>query len=216
MAWKTFVSAVGVSMETARRWRQAGWIAVLNIGGTPYVARGEIRRFNARLAAGDFAAKTYLPVRPRAAASVRRPLALAKEKLTIPEMAGPSAPIPPCQPLPVEALPAYAPMEEGEPPMAWKTFVSAIGVSKVTAWRWRQAGWIAVLNIAGRPYVARGEIRRFNARSAAGDFAAKTHVPVSSRAAGSVRIPLALAKEKLTIPQPPLENPTPAPTPADE
>lgn len=78
-------------------------------------------------------------------------------------------------PLPPFPATAIQPSDHGadsEPPMDWHAFVAQVGVSNVTAWRWRQAGLIEVVNIAGKPYVMRAELRRFNARLRAGEFAA--------------------------------------------
>jgi len=52
-----------------------------------------------------------------------------------------------------------------------------IGISSPTAWRWRNAGIVRVIEIRGRLFVSRHEIRRFEQRAAAGEFS------ISSRAA---------------------------------
>ncbi len=70
-----------------------------------------------------------------------------------------------------------------EPPMALNMFVKAVGVSVVTVWRWRRAGFIDVVHIAGNPYVTREEIRRFNARLKAGEFAGTINNPAAHRKA---------------------------------
>jgi hypothetical protein len=56
-------------------------------------------------------------------------------------------------------------------PTPWHKFVKDIGVSRTTAWRWRKVGFIETVNLAGKPYVTRSEIDRFNSRLAAGEFA---------------------------------------------
>ncbi len=41
----------------------------------------------------------------------------------------------------------------------------------VTIWRWRQNGWIKVVNICGKPYVDLASLAEFDRRAAAGEFA---------------------------------------------
>jgi hypothetical protein len=53
-------------------------------------------------------------------------------------------------------------------------FLDSLGVTAPTGWRWRKFGWIKTLNIAGRVYVSRDEIDRFQQRAACGEFA-RTH-----------------------------------------
>lgn len=53
--WARFVKAVGVNRSTAWRWRVEGMIRVANLCGRLYVFQSEVARFNAQLAAGDFA-----------------------------------------------------------------------------------------------------------------------------------------------------------------
>lgn len=64
-----------------------------------------------------------------------------------------------------------APTIDSDPPLAWDRFLERMGISAVTGWRYRRAGMLSVLNICGRCYVARSEIRRFNERAVAGEFA---------------------------------------------
>lgn len=45
-----------------------------------------------------------------------------------------------------------------------------IGRSDTTGWRWCRAGWLHPINIAGRPYLTRDDIRQFQTRAAAGEF----------------------------------------------
>lgn len=60
---------------------------------------------------------------------------------------------------------------DSRPPMAWRKFLHAVGISNVTGWRWRKLGWIVTVDIAGKPYVPMRELERFNARAEAGEFA---------------------------------------------
>src|SRR5215469_16068149 len=63
------------------------------------------------------------------------------------------------------------PAIDSEPPIALDKFIEQSGLSAVTVWRYRRAGWLNTLNICGRHYLTRAEIARFNARAAAGEFA---------------------------------------------
>ena len=58
-----------------------------------------------------------------------------------------------------------------------------IGRTTCTLWRWRSLGWITVQNIAGKLYISRLEIERFEARAAAGEFSRTPTVPVRDRKA---------------------------------
>jgi hypothetical protein len=46
-----------------------------------------------------------------------------------------------------------------------------MGKTSATIWRWRQLGWVQATNIAGRLYLTRAEIARFEAAAAQGKFA---------------------------------------------
>jgi hypothetical protein len=61
-------------------------------------------------------------------------------------------------------------------------FLESLGVTPPTGWRWRKLGWINTLNIAGRVYISREEIERFQQRAAAGEFS-RTHVTPTTRKA---------------------------------
>jgi hypothetical protein len=63
------------------------------------------------------------------------------------------------------------PAIDSEPPVALDKFLEASGLSAVTLWRFRRAGFIKPLNICGRLYFTRAEINRFNTRAASGEFA---------------------------------------------
>lgn len=53
-------------------------------------------------------------------------------------------------------------------------WLESIDKTPATGWRWRQRGWITTVNICGRVYVSRDEIKRFEERAAAGEFS-KVH-----------------------------------------
>jgi len=60
-----------------------------------------------------------------------------------------------------------------------------IGRTTSTLWRWRNLGWITVVNVYGKNYIAEAEIERFNARAAAGEFAKKAVVPLRTKEIGA-------------------------------
>src|ERR1051326_1332216 len=64
-----------------------------------------------------------------------------------------------------------SPELDASPPIALDKFMAESGLSPVTIWRYRRAGWLRTLNINGRHYLTRAEILRFNARAAKGEFA---------------------------------------------
>lgn len=66
---------------------------------------------------------------------------------------------------------------DSEPPIALDKFIEQSGISAVTIWRYRRAGMLNALNICGRLYLTRAEIRRFNERAAKGEFAKKVSRP---------------------------------------
>jgi hypothetical protein len=78
-----------------------------------------------------------------------------------------------------------SPALDSNPPIALDKFVADSGLSPVTIWRYRRAGWLRTLNINGRHYVTRAEILRFNERAANGEFAKtlKPSVPNKCRPA---------------------------------
>lgn len=53
-------------------------------------------------------------------------------------------------------------------------FCRANGISNVTAWRWRKAGFLETVTIAGRPYVTGDGVRLFLARAKRGELARLT------------------------------------------
>ncbi len=50
-------------------------------------------------------------------------------------------------------------------------WLSQLGKTRCTGWRWRDTGIVVTVNIHGRHYITREEIARFEARAMAGDFA---------------------------------------------
>jgi hypothetical protein len=56
-------------------------------------------------------------------------------------------------------------------------FLESLGVTPPTGWRWRKLGWINTINIAGRVYVSRDEINRFQQRAASGEFSRRHKAP---------------------------------------
>lgn len=71
--------------------------------------------------------------------------------------------------------------DDRDPPMALNKFIEESGLSSVTLWRYRRAGWLHTLNICGRHYLTRSEIARFNARASSGEFAKSPITPGPQR-----------------------------------
>jgi hypothetical protein len=53
-------------------------------------------------------------------------------------------------------------------------FLSQLGRTAITAWRWRRRGMIQTVEVSGIRTFPRGEIARFEARAARGEFARNT------------------------------------------
>lgn len=51
------------------------------------------------------------------------------------------------------------------------------GLTRVTGYRYRKQGLIKTINIFGRLYVTRGEIKNFERRAIAGEFAKEVKTP---------------------------------------
>jgi hypothetical protein len=58
------------------------------------------------------------------------------------------------------------------------SWLKSLGRSAATGWRWRRRGWLRVINIGGRNYVASDEIGRFLQRAEAGEFSRNNHPPL--------------------------------------
>lgn len=56
------------------------------------------------------------------------------------------------------------------PPIPLRQFIRATGLSTTTCWRFRKKGWLEVATIAGRQFVTREAIAKFNERATRGDF----------------------------------------------
>ena len=50
-------------------------------------------------------------------------------------------------------------------------WLTLVGVSRATGWRYRKDGWITTVNLAGRLYVSQKDIEHFFRRLEAGEFA---------------------------------------------
>jgi hypothetical protein len=74
-----------------------------------------------------------------------------------------------------------------------------MGRSDTTGWRWCRAGWLHPINIAGRPYLTREDIQRFQTRATAGEFfkapAGAARRSAETRAAQQASVEPAKAKE---------------------
>jgi hypothetical protein len=72
----------------------------------------------------------------------------------------------PEQPAPAIRLPA-----DRDSWIALNRWLDQIGTSSVTAWRWRQRGWLKVVNVGGRLFLRPEDRAEFEQRAAAGEFA---------------------------------------------
>lgn len=64
-----------------------------------------------------------------------------------------------------------------EIPFALDRFIQNMGITDTTAWRWRKRGWLNTKNILGRVYIMPKDLREFNRRMEAGDFAQEHKTP---------------------------------------
>jgi hypothetical protein len=67
------------------------------------------------------------------------------------------------------------------PPLSLDEFMRQTGLSPVTCWRYRKKGWLETIIIAGRHYVTRESIVKFNRRAEAGEFAGVVSNPSSRK-----------------------------------
>jgi len=61
-------------------------------------------------------------------------------------------------------------------------WMAQVGITPVTAWRWRKKGWLKTVNIAGRQYLTQEAIEEFHRRATAGEFAQVHRVPKRTEA----------------------------------
>jgi hypothetical protein len=64
-----------------------------------------------------------------------------------------------------------------EIPISLDIFLQTSGITDTTAWRWRKKGWLKTSNIAGRVYIFPADLREFNRRAKAGEFAKEHKAP---------------------------------------
>jgi hypothetical protein len=68
-------------------------------------------------------------------------------------------------------------LEIEEIPIALDRFIHRCGITDTTAWRWRKKSWLNTTNIAGRLYIMPHDLREFNRRAVAGEFAQEHKTP---------------------------------------
>jgi hypothetical protein len=61
--------------------------------------------------------------------------------------------------------------------LVYDRWLQEIGRTPATGWRYRRRHWISTINIAGRLYITRDEVARFEARAAAGEFSKDHKTP---------------------------------------
>lgn len=81
-----------------------------------------------------------------------------------------------------------------EIPMSLDRFLETCGISDTTAWRWRGKGWLKTCNIAGRVYINPADLKEFNRRMCAGEFAKEHKVPKKKKAGTSDDSSLAICE----------------------
>lgn len=65
--------------------------------------------------------------------------------------------------------------------VALNSWLTQVGITPVTAWRWRRKGWLKTVNIMGRVYLSDDAITEFKRRAEAGEFS-KVHAAPDRRA----------------------------------
>jgi predicted site-specific integrase-resolvase len=58
--------------------------------------------------------------------------------------------------------------------MEFILWLTKIGKSRATGYRWRDSGKVVTVNVDGKHFITSEEIKRFWARAAAGEFARKS------------------------------------------
>jgi hypothetical protein len=67
---------------------------------------------------------------------------------------------------------------DGATIQSFASFLQALGRDPITGWRWRKAGMITTVNIAGRQYITAEAIAEFKRRAEAGEFAREHKTPL--------------------------------------
>lgn len=67
--------------------------------------------------------------------------------------------------------------DPAHPPVSLDKFLTEMGLSSVSGWRFRKRGWIKTVNFAGRHYVPHECIVEFNRRAARGEFSRQLSNP---------------------------------------
>jgi hypothetical protein len=68
-------------------------------------------------------------------------------------------------------------IHQGPAIVSLNKWLEQVGISTITGWRWRKAGWLKTVNICGRVYLTQEAISEFLNRAKAGEFAVKHKVP---------------------------------------
>lgn len=69
------------------------------------------------------------------------------------------------------------PISTNEIPISLDRFIQDSGISDTTAWRWRKQGKLKTENMAGRLFILPKNLREFNRRLEAGEFAQEHKTP---------------------------------------
>ncbi len=67
--------------------------------------------------------------------------------------------------------------DSGSAVVSLNRWLAQVGVTQITAWRWRKKGWLHTVNIAGRQHLTQEGIDEFHRRAVAGEFAQVHKVP---------------------------------------
>ncbi|MEO6754593.1 MAG: hypothetical protein ABIP85_22685 [Chthoniobacteraceae bacterium] len=81
----------------------------------------------------------------------------------------------------VPEIPNPFPTPDSAPPISVSRFLEVSGLSAVTLWRMEKRGHIRTVRMAGRKYIMAAEMREYNRRLEAGEFAGKTQTPYKKR-----------------------------------
>jgi predicted site-specific integrase-resolvase len=61
--------------------------------------------------------------------------------------------------------------------IALNVWIQQVGITPVTAWRWRKRGMINPVNICGRLYLTAPDLEQFSKRASVGEFAQEAKTP---------------------------------------